>query len=40
MTTQLGPGMVDAFFDGVKGHGGWDQRPREVPTDIFICLGT
>ncbi|GJJ14745.1 hypothetical protein Clacol_009012 [Clathrus columnatus] len=33
-------GMEDVFWDGMIGKGGWEERSRDTPHDIFICVGT
>lgn len=32
-------GMEDIFWDGLAGKGGWEERSRDTPHDIFICIG-
>ena len=39
MTRAHDKGMEDVFWDGVNGVGGWDQRSRDPPDDIFVCIG-
>ncbi|KIJ40369.1 hypothetical protein M422DRAFT_49132 [Sphaerobolus stellatus SS14] len=39
-TNQHSKGMEDVFWDGIDGAGGWDQRSKDNPEDIFICIGT
>ncbi|KAF8523764.1 hypothetical protein BU17DRAFT_85638 [Hysterangium stoloniferum] len=33
-------GMEDVFWEGMHGTGGWDERSKDTPQDIFICLGS
>lgn len=39
MTTALGEGMEEVFWDGIDGVGGWEQRSKDSPHDIFVCIG-
>lgn len=32
-------GMEDVFWDGMVGGGGWNERSKDTPHDVFICIG-
>lgn len=32
-------GMVDVFWKGIRGQGGWESRSRDAPHDVFISIG-
>jgi len=31
--------MEDVFWEGMEGQGGWEQRSKDTPQDIFLCIG-
>ncbi|KAF8516041.1 SGNH hydrolase-type esterase domain-containing protein [Gautieria morchelliformis] len=39
ISTEHDKGMEDIFWDGMDGVSGWEQRSKDPPEDIFICIG-